>query len=262
MASPDGALVIGTQMLFTVGPNQHVNGTVKYVGPLEEDATGQEWVGVELAEPVGRHSGRQYFSCKQKHGLFVKAATALSAAACSSEVRLVKPLFGPLFTQYFSGLEAAAADAGVPLLTTPPQRLGGDDAILIIDLQYDFLPGGAFGVPEGNDTIQPISGLIGTGAAVGATVICTRDYHPADHASFIPQGGPFPPHCLQGGRTHTRRGSHPTSDCSACALTRPAFLRASCVHRRQPALCARRAGHDDRPVDEPRHRGRRLQGLA
>ena len=47
-------------MLFTVGPNQHVNGTIKYIGPLEEDLSGQEWVGVELAEPVGRHSGRQY----------------------------------------------------------------------------------------------------------------------------------------------------------------------------------------------------------
>ena len=79
----DGQLKIGSQMLFTVGPDQHVNGTIMYIGPLHEDASGQEWVGVELAEPVGRHSGRQYFQCQPRHGLFVKAATALAATACS-----------------------------------------------------------------------------------------------------------------------------------------------------------------------------------
>jgi len=200
MASPDGSLCLGTQMLFTLGPNQHVNGTIRYIGPLEEDASGQEWVGVELAEPVGRHSGRQYFACQPKHGLFVKAATATMASACSVEGRLVVPIAGPLFSQYLAGLEAAATAAGVPLFTPPPHRLGPPDALLAIDMQYDFLPGGAFGVPEGNDTLQPIASLLSAGAAAGATMICTRDYHPHDHASFIPQGGPFPPHCLQGSR--------------------------------------------------------------
>ena len=201
MASPDGSLTVGTQMLFTIGPNQHVNGTIKYIGGLEEDASGQEWVGVELAEPVGRHSGRQYFACAPRHGLFVKAATALAASACSSEAgRLLLPVRGPLFHEYFAGMEAAARDAGVELCTPPPNALGASDALLAIDMQYDFLPGGAFGVPEGNDCIQPISGLLIAGAAAGATMICTRDYHPHDHASFNTQGGPFPPHCLQGSR--------------------------------------------------------------
>jgi len=200
MATPDGSLSIGTQMLFTVGPNQHVNGTIRYIGPLEEDATGQEWVGVELGDPVGRHSGRQYFSCQPKHGLFVKAATAMAASSCSSEGRLVVPMRGPLFTQYFAGLEAAAREAGAEFITPPDQPLGAPDAVVVIDMQYDFLPGGAFGVPEGNDILQPIAGLLTAGAAAGATMICTRDYHPHDHASFNTQGGPFPPHCLQGSR--------------------------------------------------------------
>ena len=77
----------GQTMLFTVGPEQHVNGTVRYLGPLKEDPTGQQWVGVELAEPVGRHSGRSYFTCQPKHGLFVRAQTAAAStrrnrAAC------------------------------------------------------------------------------------------------------------------------------------------------------------------------------------
>ena len=72
MSVSDYGLELGQQMLFTVGPDQHVNGIVKYIGPLHEDASGQDWVGVELAEPVGRHSGRQYFACQPRHGLFVK----------------------------------------------------------------------------------------------------------------------------------------------------------------------------------------------
>ena len=197
--SSDGKLQIGSQMLFTVGPNQHVNGTIMYIGPLHEDASGQEWVGVELAEPVGRHSGRQYFQCQPKHGLFVKAATALAATACS-DVRFTKPRIGPLFTEYLAGMEAAAAEAGVKLCTVPSARLGAEDAVLGIDLQYDFLPGGAFGVPEGDDTLKPFANLLSAGAAAGATMIVSRDYHPHDHASFNTQGGPFPPHCLQGSR--------------------------------------------------------------
>ena len=192
-------LELGSSMLFTVGPDQHVNGTIMYIGPLHEDASGQEWVGVELAEPVGRHSGRQYFQCQPRHGLFVKVATALAATACS-DVRITQPRIGPLFTEYLAGMEAAAQKAGVPLLSRPTARLGAADAVLGIDLQYDFLPGGAFGVPEGDDTLKPFANLLSAGAAAGAIIIATRDYHPHDHASFNTQGGPFPPHCLQGSR--------------------------------------------------------------
>lgn len=162
-------LELGQSMLFTVGPDQHVNGTVKYIGPLHEDSSGQDWIGVELAEPVGRHSGRQYFACQPRHGLFVKAATALAASACSDQ-RLITPNRGPLFAEYLGGMEQAARVAGGPLITPPPHRLGAQDAVLGIDLQYDFLPNGAFGVPEGDDTLKSIAGLISAGAATGARV--------------------------------------------------------------------------------------------
>merc|ERR1719440_899714 len=155
-------LQVGAQMLFTVAADQHVNGTVRYIGPLQEDTTGQEWVGVELAEPVGRHSGRQYFQCQPRHGLFVKAATALAATACG-DVRLTKARIGPLFTEYLAGMEAAASKAGVKLCEVPSARLGKEDAVLGIDLQYDFLPGGAFGVPEGDDTLKPFANLLSAG---------------------------------------------------------------------------------------------------
>lgn len=183
-------------MTFAIGGN-HVTGTVKYIGPLAEDRSGEAWLGVELSEPVGRHSGRRYFECAERHGLFVKASTA---AAAGVNAQPSAPQRGPLYMQYESGMRAAASAAGVAFVTPPPQQLGAGDALILIDCQYDFLPGGAFGVPEGTDVLGPLAGLLTAGAAAGATVVLTRTYHPHDHASFRSQGGPFPPHCLQGGR--------------------------------------------------------------
>eukprot|EP01006_Ploeotia_vitrea_P006070 TRINITY_DN12200_c0_g1_i1.p1 TRINITY_DN12200_c0_g1~~TRINITY_DN12200_c0_g1_i1.p1 ORF type:complete len:583 (-),score=45.32 TRINITY_DN12200_c0_g1_i1:133-1881(-) len=79
--------------------------------------------------------------------------------------------------------------------TTPITK---DDVLLIIDMQHDFLPGGAFGVAEGHSTTSLITKAIEHCVDVQATVIATRDYHPEDHCSFTTHGGPFPPHCLQG----------------------------------------------------------------
>ena len=69
-------------------------------------------------------------------------------------------------------------------------------ALLIVDFQNDFTPGGALGVPEG-DTIAPkINALAASGDY--ALVLATRDWHPADHHSFAAQGGPWPVHCVAG----------------------------------------------------------------
>jgi nicotinamidase/pyrazinamidase len=69
-------------------------------------------------------------------------------------------------------------------------------ALLIIDFQNDFTPGGALAVAEG-DTIAPkINALAASGDY--DLVIATRDWHPADHNSFAAQGGPWPVHCVAG----------------------------------------------------------------
>lgn len=69
-------------------------------------------------------------------------------------------------------------------------------ALVIVDFQNDFTPGGALAVPEG-DTI---AGRINELAASGDydLVVATRDWHPADHSSFAEQGGPWPVHCVAG----------------------------------------------------------------
>ncbi len=70
------------------------------------------------------------------------------------------------------------------------------EALLIIDVQNDFLPGGALAVLDGDAVIDPINALAADPRF--AVVIATRDWHPADHPSFTDQGGPWPAHCVQG----------------------------------------------------------------
>mgnify|MGYP000962780689 CR=1 FL=1 len=76
-----------------------------------------------------------------------------------------------------------------------PQR---GDALLLVDVQNDFLPGGALGVPEGDAVIAPLNECAARFAQLGLPVVASRDWHPPDHCSFRPQGGPWPPHCVAG----------------------------------------------------------------
>ena len=72
------------------------------------------------------------------------------------------------------------------------------DALIVVDVQNDFLPGGALAVPDGNAVIAPLAALSARFAAAGRPVIATRDWHPANHCSFAAFGGCWPPHCLAG----------------------------------------------------------------
>ena len=68
-------------------------------------------------------------------------------------------------------------------------------ALLIIDFQNDFVPGGALPVPEGDAIAARVRELLDSGDF--DVVVATRDWHPEDHHSFAAQGGPWPPHCVQ-----------------------------------------------------------------
>jgi nicotinamidase/pyrazinamidase len=67
-----------------------------------------------------------------------------------------------------------------------------DDALVIVDVQHDFLPGGALGVAQGERIFGPIDAL----APRFGRVYATRDWHPADHSSYAQYGGPWPVHCV------------------------------------------------------------------
>lgn len=73
-----------------------------------------------------------------------------------------------------------------------------DSALVIVDVQNDFCPGGALPCPEGDKVIPPLNDLAERFDRQGQTVVATRDWHPEDHMSFEEQGGPWPPHCVQG----------------------------------------------------------------
>jgi nicotinamidase-related amidase len=78
------------------------------------------------------------------------------------------------------------------------QPLNAKDVLVVVDMQYDFLPGGSFGVAEGNACCAGIVALIQETVKRGGLVVATRDYHPKRHCSFAAQGGHYPPHCIQG----------------------------------------------------------------
>lgn len=79
-------------------------------------------------------------------------------------------------------------------------HLGQGDALLVIDLQVDFLPGGSLGVPEGHEVIAPINRLLAMYGQEKLPVFASRDWHPQNHISFKERGGPWPPHCVAGTR--------------------------------------------------------------
>ncbi len=71
------------------------------------------------------------------------------------------------------------------------------DALVLVDIQKDFLPGGALPVPEGDKVIEPANRYIELFQKAGAPIFATRDWHPPNHISFKEQGGLWPPHCVQ-----------------------------------------------------------------
>lgn len=110
--------------------------------------------------------------------------------------------------------DAAAGDAATAMAAASASARGGKrgtdaayaapghngpmpQALLIIDYQNDFIPpDGALAVAGGDAIVDRINALAGDDAF--DLVVATRDWHPPDHASFRAQGGPWPPHCVQG----------------------------------------------------------------
>lgn len=78
------------------------------------------------------------------------------------------------------------------------KKPGPGDALLVVDVQDDFMPGGALGVRQGDAVVGPINRLIDRWSAANLPVFLTRDWHPPDHCSFVAQGGPWPMHCVAG----------------------------------------------------------------
>src|SRR5437868_3425416 len=72
------------------------------------------------------------------------------------------------------------------------------DALLVVDMQNDFCPGGALGVPDGDRIIPELNELMANATQRNVPIFATRDWHPENHISFTDRGGVWPRHCVRG----------------------------------------------------------------
>jgi nicotinamidase/pyrazinamidase len=92
-------------------------------------------------------------------------------------------------------------------MTDPQHAFRPGDALVIVDVQVDFCPGGALPIERGDEVVHVLNRWISAAVASGVPVIASRDWHPLHHLSFTESGGEWPPHCVQdtpGARFHSQ----------------------------------------------------------
>jgi nicotinamidase/pyrazinamidase len=72
------------------------------------------------------------------------------------------------------------------------------DALVIVDVQNDFCPGGALAVAGGDEVVPALNAYIEKFTKAGRPIFATRDWHPEKTKHFKAYGGQWPPHCIQG----------------------------------------------------------------
>jgi nicotinamidase/pyrazinamidase len=79
-------------------------------------------------------------------------------------------------------------------------RLAPGDALIIVDLQRDFMPGGALPVEGGDEIVGPTNELAAIFNQYGLLVVMTQDWHPPGHRSFASAHGkkPYEPYVSEG----------------------------------------------------------------
>lgn len=70
-------------------------------------------------------------------------------------------------------------------------------ALLVVDMQNDFLPGGALPVKEGDTLLPRVQAYVARFVGQGLPIYASRDWHPAESEHFAAQGGDWPVHCVR-----------------------------------------------------------------
>jgi nicotinamidase/pyrazinamidase len=83
-------------------------------------------------------------------------------------------------------------------ISGPEEALQPGDALIVVDVQRDFCPGGALPIENGDAVVPVLNRWIDQARRLGIPVIASRDWHPQRHLSFKPEGGEWPVHCVQG----------------------------------------------------------------
>ncbi|MGD2032854.1 MAG: nicotinamidase [Gammaproteobacteria bacterium] len=94
----------------------------------------------------------------------------------------------------------------MPETKTGDANLRAGDALLVVDMQNDFMPGGALGVHGGDQIVPEVNRLVEKFIARRLPIVFSRDWHPPNHCSFGEQGGIWPVHCVQ----HTKGAAFTT----------------------------------------------------
>ncbi|HNC52801.1 MAG TPA: isochorismatase family protein [Accumulibacter sp.] len=77
-------------------------------------------------------------------------------------------------------------------------QLRTGDALIVVDVQNDFLPGGKLAVTAGDEVVPALNEYQRRFVSRGLPIFATRDWHPTDHCSFTQRGGRWPAHCVAG----------------------------------------------------------------
>jgi nicotinamidase/pyrazinamidase len=73
-------------------------------------------------------------------------------------------------------------------------------ALIVVDVQNDFCPGGSLAVERGDEVVVPLNRLIKEFLSRGEPVFKSRDWHPSQTKHFAAYGGTWPVHCVQNTR--------------------------------------------------------------
>ncbi|MBW1781629.1 MAG: nicotinamidase [Deltaproteobacteria bacterium] len=82
-------------------------------------------------------------------------------------------------------------------MTKPEEILRRGDALIIVDVQKDFCPGGALPIEDGQKVVPVLNRWIEAAVCKGVPIYASRDWHPLGHISFKESGGLWPAHCIQ-----------------------------------------------------------------
>ena len=90
-------------------------------------------------------------------------------------------------------------------MSDPRQVLQNGDALIVVDVQVDFCPGGALPIEHGDEVVAVLNHWIAGASEAQIPIYISRDWHPQHHLSFAESGGAWPVHCVQdspGARFH------------------------------------------------------------
>ena len=120
-----------------------------------------------------------------------------------------------------------------------------DSALLIVDVQNDFCPGGSLAVAGGDEVIPVLNRYAEAFVEAGCLVIADRDWHPSRTTHFLQYGGTWPVHCVQGtpGSISGPMASARTPSASTTApeVSPPATTNLRTPFARRPRAIARNA---------------------